>query len=64
MDAEYDEKYSKKTDWKRLGKLLLAIVGFIVMLVFLLSYFDEQDKAEQGIDITDEQIELLQEMNE
>lgn len=64
LDDELENKYSRKADWKRLGKLVLAIVVFLFLFSVLWSWFRDQDEQEKNADITDEEIEVLHELNQ
>jgi hypothetical protein len=57
------EKNQKIESWKRLGKLVLAIIGFLIVLIFFISYSYEEDEREKLYNMDEDEKELLEEMS-
>lgn len=57
------EKKQNIHNWKRLGKLVLAVLGFIAVLVFFVSYSYEEEDAKEDFTMEEDEKELLHELN-
>jgi Tfp pilus assembly protein PilO len=63
MDEREYEKKQKVESWKRLGRMVFAIMGLVVLLAFIYSYMSEEDKIEKSYNMDPEEKEMLEDMN-
>lgn len=63
MDEREYEKKQKLESWKRLGRMVFAIIGLVLLLAFIYSYMSEEDKIEKSYNMDPEEKEMLEDMN-
>ncbi|HTF82081.1 MAG TPA: hypothetical protein VL947_10160 [Cytophagales bacterium] len=56
------QKRQKRESWKRLGRLILIVLGFIVAVLVFVSYSYEEEAMKEGYDMGDDEKELLEDL--